>query len=360
MKVALVYDKVNKWGGAERVLLALHEIFPDAPLYTSVYDKKNATWAKAFKIITSPLQGISILRGYNDKLPVFMPIAFESFNFDEYDLVISVTSEAAKGIITKPGTLHICYCLTPTRYLWSGYKDYFTNSLFRFISAPAVSYLRQWDKVAASRPDYFIAISKEVQDRIKKYYGCDSKIIYPPLMLKSFNGMVKRTKGEYFLLVSRFSRSSYYKRVDLAIDSFNKTGLSLKIAGSGPMLKGFRKKGKGNIEFLGELTDSELAYYYENCQALVFPGLEDFGLVMAEAQYFGKPVIAYRAGGALDIVKTGVTGEFFEKQTVESLSEVLERFNGKRYNKADIIRNSQRFSFENFELQLKELIKDKI
>src|SRR3972149_8856606 len=142
MKVALVYDRVNKWGGAERVLLALHKIFPDAPLYTSLYDEKRAKWAKVFKINTSFLQSAKTLRQYNDLLALFMPVAFESFSFDEYDLVISVTSEAAKGIITKPGTVHICYCLTPTRYLWSGYDEYFKNSFFRFISRPVISYLR--------------------------------------------------------------------------------------------------------------------------------------------------------------------------------------------------------------------------
>lgn len=360
MKVALVYDRVNKWGGAERVLLALHKLFPDAPLYTSLHDKEKAKWAKKIDVKTSFLQSASSLRQYNDLLAIFMPVAFESFSFDDFDLVISVTSEAAKGIITKPGTLHICYCLTPTRYLWSGYEDYFSNDLFRFFSTGAVSYLKKWDIVAASRPDYFIAISSEVKNRIRKYYGRESEIIFPPLMLKRTKKSNKKTKDNYFLIVSRFSRFSYYKKVDLAIDAFNVTNLPLKIVGSGPLLKSLKSRSGDNIEFLGELTDGELAYYYENCKALIFPGLEDFGLVMTEAQSFGKPVIAYKAGGARDIIKEGVTGEFFTEQSSSSLIDLLERFNEKRYNKVDIIRNSERFSFEVFKSNFEKFIESKI
>lgn len=359
MKVALVYDRVNKWGGAERVLLALHKIFPDAPLFTSIYSKNSARFADIFDVKTSFLQSASNLRKYNELLGIFMPIAFESFSFDEYDLVISVTSEAAKGIITKPQTLHICYCLTPTRYLWSGYEDYFKNNLVRFISRPAVSYLRTWDRLAAERPDYFIAISSEVKERIKKYYKRDSEIIFPPIMIDKTKTN-KKNKNNYFLLVSRLSRFSYYKKVDIAIDAFNKTDLPLKIVGSGPMLNDLRKKASKNIEFLGELTDGELSSYYEGCIALIFPGLEDFGLSMAEAQLFGKPIIAYKAGGALDIVIEGQTGMFFEKQTVGSLVQALKSFNERRYNKAGIIKSSERFSFENFKSSFEKFIEKKL
>jgi len=358
MKVALVYDRVNKWGGAERVLLALHKMFPDAPLYTSVYNKETAEWANVFEIRTSPLQSLPFARKYNELLALLMPIAFESFSFDEFDLVISVTSEAAKGIITKPGTMHICYCLTPTRYLWSGYDDYFQNGLVRLFSKPAVSYLKRWDLIASRRPDYFIAISSEVKGRIKKYYGLDSEIIFPPLMIEKSNSINK--KGNYFFLfVSRFSRFSYYKKADLVIDAFNKTKLPLKVVGSGPMLGKYEYVSNSNIEFLKELTDEELRRYYENCKALIFPGSEDFGLVMAEAQSFGKPVIAFKSGGAIDIIKEGITGEFFEEQTSESLIKALREFDFKRYNKADIMRHSERFSFEIFRSGFESFIKRK-
>lgn len=181
MKVAIVYDRVNKWGGAERVLLTLHKMFPKAPLYTSVYDAKNAKWAKVFpKIYTSFLQKIPFAKSNHELLAPFMPFVFSRFNFDNYDLVISVTSEAAKGIITRPETLHVCYCLTPTRYLWSHYSLYFKNPFLKFLSKPVINYLRKLDKVSAQRPDIMIAISTEVQKRIKKYYDRDSEIIFPP------------------------------------------------------------------------------------------------------------------------------------------------------------------------------------
>ncbi len=359
MKVALVYDRVNKWGGAERVLLALHKMFPDAPLYTSLYGRKDTPWADVFNVRTSFLQKLTFFQKRNELLPFLMPLAFESFSFDEFDLVISVTSEAAKGIITKPGTMHVCYCLTPTRYLWSGYNDYFKNKLFRLLSSPAVSYLRKWDIIASKRPDHYIAISGEVKKRIKKYYQEDSEIIFPPIMIeKSINP--NKQKNDFFLFISRFSRFSYYKKADLVIDAFNKTKLPLKVVGSGPMLGKYEHVSNSNIEFLKELTDEELRRYYENCKALIFPGSEDFGLVMAEAQSFGKPVIAFKSGGAIDIIKEGITGEFFEEQASESLIKALREFDFKRYNKADIIRHSERFSFEIFRSGFESFIKRKI
>lgn len=359
MKVALVYDRVNKWGGAERVLLALHKIFPNAPLYTSVYNRQTAPWADEFVVKTSFLQGASALRKYNELLAIFMPLAFERLTFNEYDLVVSVSSEAAKGIITSPGTIHIAYCLTPTRYLWSSYEDYFSNNLVRFLSKGSVSYLRSWDRAAAQRPDHFIAISTEVKNRIKKYYRRESEVIFPPLMIEKPAGP-RKSKENYFLFVSRFSRFSYYKRADLVIEAFNKSGLPLKVAGSGPLLGKLKSRAKKNIEFLGELTDKSLAYYYENCIALVFPGREDFGLVMAEAQFFGKPVIAFKGGGAMDIVIEGVTGEFFNKQDPESLVASLKKFDRKRYNKADILRNSEKFTFGHFKEKLEKFITKKL
>lgn len=358
MKVALVYDRVNKWGGAERVLLALHKIFPEAPLYTSVYNKKTAKWAESFDIKTSFLQSFPLAKSYHELYALLMPIAFESFNFDKYDLVISVTSEAAKGIITKPGTVHICYCLTPTRYLWSGYEDYFKNPVLRLFSKPAVSYLRSWDKIASQRPDKYISISTAVKNRMLKYYDKDSEIIYPPLQIEINNqkSIINNKNAGYFLVVSRLV---YYKRVDIAVKAFNKLGFPLKIIGTGSEEESLKKQANSNIEFLKNLTDEKLSFYYKNSKALIFPGLEDFGLAMVEAQSFGKPVIAFRGGGALDIIKEGVTGEFFESQTHESLIKALEKFNNKSYNSSLCKENSLRFSFENFKSRLLNIISQK-
>lgn len=358
MKVALVYDRVNKWGGAERVLLALHKIFPEAPLYASVWSKENAKWAKEFSIKTTYLQNSEYFQKHNEMIAGLVPSAFESFDFSEYDLVISVTSEAAKGILTNVNTKHICYCLTPTRYLWSGFDDYFQNKYIKLFSTPIIRYLKYWDKIAANRPDYMLAISTEVKKRINKYYERDSEIIFPPVLDLPKSG--KKSKKKYFLLVSRLSKFAYYKKVDLAIETFNKTNLPLVIVGSGPMRGELEKKANKNIKFVGDLTDERLAYYYENCLALVFPGLEDFGLVMAEAQFYGKPVIAFRGGGAMDIVKPGITGEFFNKQTVESFSEALKNFDERRYNKRNIVENSKKFSYIEFKKNLERFIKNNI
>ncbi len=361
MKVALVYDRVNKWGGAERVLLALNKIFPDAPLYTSVYDKKKAPWTNVFKIKTAFLQNFPFASGYHEYYAVFMPLAFESFTFDEYDLVISVTSEAAKGIITKPGTLHICYCLTPTRYLWSGYNEYFKNPILRFFSKPVVSYLSFWDKIASQRPDSLIAISGEVQKRIKKYYGRDSSIIHPPLgllhtesQLDKKNIVRGRSAESFFLIVSRLVP---YKKIDLAIEVFNELRLPLKIIGTGIEENRLRRMAKANIEFLGYLTDKELVGYYKECQALIFPQEEDFGLTILEAQSFGKPTIALKKGGALDIVLDGKTGIFFEVQSKKSLEDAILKFQKMTFNPEDSIKNAEKFSFEEFKTKLGKEIK---
>lgn len=343
MKVAIVYDRINKWGGAERLLLALQKIFPSADLFTSVYNPEKTPWAKSFKKIkTSFLQTFPFAPSLHEFYASFMPLAFENFNFDSYDLVISVTSEAAKGIITKPGTKHICFCLTPNRYLWSGYETYFQNSLLRNISKPVVAYLRLWDKIAAQRPDSYFAVSQEVKKRIKKYYTRDSKILYPPLILKGNN--VKANPGKYFLIVSRLVP---YKRIDLAIRACNKLNLPLKIVGVGSQKTYLKMISKRNIEFLGFVSDFKLQSLYANCKALIFPGIEDFGTVMVEAQSFGKPVIAFKKGGALEIIKED-TGEFFNEQTVESLSNLLENWDDKRYNTSLCIENSKRFSYDNF------------
>lgn len=336
MKVALVYDRVNKWGGAERVLLALHKIFPKAPLYTSVYDKKNAPWAKVFRVKTSFLQKIPFAASHHEVLAALMPIAFQSLNFDNFDVVISVTSEAAKGIVTKKGTLHICICLTPTRYLWSGYREYFKNFLFRCVTYPIVFVLREWDIASAKRPDKFIAISKEVVKRIKKYYKRNATLIYPPVSIAK-NTPSKNPKNDYFLVVSRLVP---YKRIDIAVEACNKLELPLKIVGKGSEMAYLRSIAGPTIEFVGSLTDTELIRYYKNCAALLFPGLEDLGLTILEAQQYGKPVIAYKGGGALDTIIEGKTGEFFAPQTTTALVKKLQLLLKKRKIKLGASSNS--------------------
>lgn len=341
-KIAIVYDRVNKWGGAERVLLALHKIWPEAPLYTAVYDKNKARWADVFEVHTSFLGNLP-----HEFLPWITPLAFETFTFDEFDIVLSVTSAEAKGIITKPHTCHICYCLTPTRYLWGSAKEYELQGVMGYGLRVMSPLLKRWDKIAASRPDRYIAISNCVKKRIKTYYKRDADIIYPPVDTKKF---VPNGRGDYFLCVSRLVP---YKRVDLVIAAFNKLGWPLKIIGKGMSEQSLKTMAKGNIEFISDLTDQELVAYYQEARAFVFGGEEDFGIVALEAQACGKPVICPRDSGMAETVVEGKTGEFFDKDLVGT----LQKFVKKKYDSNFCRRNAERFSIDRFTTEMKETIR---
>lgn len=352
MKVALVYDRVNKWGGAERVLLALHELFPDAPLFTSVYHPEKAVWAKDFSVETSFLQNFPLASTTHEIYALLMPLAFEQFSFDTYDVVISMTSEAAKGIITKPQTTHICYALTPTRYLWSGFDEYFANPLLRAVAGPMVSYLRSWDIQASKRPDIMVSISKEVQKRVAKYYNRQAEIIYPPLMLQP-SKKEKVSPGSYFLTVSRLVP---YKRIDLAIRVCNTLKLPLKIVGSGSEEKYLKSIAGPTIEFVGSLTDEKLLRYYKDCIALIFPGYEDFGLAIVEAQGAGKPVVAFRKGGAIEIIDEGKTGIFFSPQEPKALIAALIELSNVTIRPQDCRERAMQFGKERFKQEFRTLV----
>ncbi len=357
MKIALVYDRVNKIGGAERVLEAIHEIWPQAPLYTAVYYSQGAPWAKKFKIIPSFLNKWPLAKKHHEFYPWLTPLAFESFDFSDFDLVISITSAEAKGIITKTKTKHLCYCLTPTRYLWSGYDDYFFNKGLRWLAQPIVEWMRGWDQTAAQRPDEYLAISQEVQKRIKKYYHRQSVVLYPPVDTEKFHPAEKNQKGDYFLIVSRLVP---YKKVDLAVQAFNQLKKPLKIIGEGIEKNRLKEMAKGNIEFLGKLTDQELLSYYQDCRALIFPQEEDFGLVPLEAQACGKPVIAFAGGGALETVIEGRTGTFFKPQRVKALIKKVENFKDQDYQAKDCRTNAEKFNKTIFKENFKKLIEKMI
>ncbi len=355
MKVALVYDRVNKWGGAERVLIALHEMFPSAPLYTSVYAKEKAQWSEVFpEVIPSFLQKIPFLHNKHEKIPFLMPLVFETINLSKYDLVITVTSESAKGVITGKNTLHVCYCLTPTRYLWSGYDEYFPSLFLKKITYPGVRYLRYWDRISAQRPDQMVAISQEVKKRIKKYYHRNSVVIHPPVETDKFfpTNIVKK---DFYLVVSRLVP---YKKIDLAVKAFNQIGLPLVVIGTGSELAKLQHIAQKNIRFLGSVSDRKLAKYYNMSQALIFPQKEDFGLTAVEAQASGTPVIAYRGGGALDTVEHNKTGLFFKRQDVKSLIESVYQFQKMRFNKEVLLAKASHFSKEEFKRKMNNLIYD--
>src|SRR3989344_6942879 len=351
MKVALVYDRVNKWGGAERVLLALHEIWPDAPLFTGVYNPQSAKWADVFEVKPSLIDKLIFTRTRHELFAWLMPFGFENFLFDDYDLVISVTSAEAKGIITKPKTLHICYCLTPTRYLWSG-KDVYENTpgmwgLGLRVWGPT---LRKWDLVASSRPDHYIAISKRVKDRIKKYYQRDSDVIYPPVDIFQSTS----SKSEYFLVVSRFV---CYKRVDIIIDAFNHLGWPLVIIGDGLQRKELQERADKNIRFIDRhLTEEELHAYYGNCRALISAADEDFGIAAVEAMGAGKPVISFSESGISEVVESGKTGIFFEEKNKRAIISALQTFIKKRFDPEFCRKQAQRFAKERFKKEFKNKI----
>lgn len=361
MKIAFVYDRVNKFGGAERVLLALHKIWPDAPLYTAVYNKKTAPWADDFTVIPSFLNKIPLSSTNHEIFPLLTPFAFESFDFSAYDVVLSITSSDAKGIITSPKTLHICYMLTPTRYLWDGYQDHLQNPGFGILN-PMVKILmkvfspglRQWDYLVSARVDKFIAISKTVSARIKKYYKRDAEIIYPPVNTDNFNIKGHKSKGNYFLIVSRLVP---YKKIDYAISAFNKLGLNLKIIGSGIEEERLKQMAQKNIEFIGSgLTDEKLCWYYQNCRALIFPGVEDFGISSVEALACGKPVIAVDGGGISEIIISGISGEIYKNAEEVSLTKAVKKMLDKKYSALDCQKNAQRFTQNKFQQSMKNTV----
>lgn len=358
MKIALVHDHLAQDGGAEKVLKVLSEMFPDAPIYTLLYEKKNADkHYRHRRIETSIIQklpgGISHYQWY---MP-FMPMAVEFFDFSGFDLVISDSSSFAKGVITSSHTLHICYCHTPTRYLWSDTHQYIDelkyNKYFKKIISLALNYIRIWDKLAADRVDRYIANSHFVAGRIKKYYRRESAVIYPPVETGRFK--IAETAGDYFLIGGRLSP---YKRVDIVIEAFKQTNKKLKIFGGGVDLEHLKDLARGheNIEFLGLVDDTAKAELYSRAIAFINPQEEDFGITAVEAQASGRPVIAYKRGGALETVVEGVTGTFFNEQTADSLAKAVAGFDASKFSPSEIKRRAEQFGTERFKREIRGFI----
>ncbi len=350
MKVALVHDDLIQWGGAERVLLALTELFPQAPIFTSLLDKENPMIKQSFHkktIYTSFLQEIPYVKSlYKSLLPLY-PLAFEQFNFSSFDLVISQTTRFAKSILTKPQTMHICYCHTPPRFLWN-----LSNEKSLTYLQPYFSMLRIYDQISQTRVDHFLAGSFNCQERIRKIYKRDSSVVQPFVDLNRFKS-VDSFSGGYFLVISRLNR---YKRVDLAIKVANKLGINLKIIGIGPAEGELKKIAGPTVEFLGALSDDLVVENIAGCEGLIISAEEDFGLTSLEAQALGKPVIAYGAGGALETVIDGVTGYLFPLQSEEDLTISLKKLIKFGYNNKQCLKQAERFSKENFLLNFNKNI----
>jgi glycosyltransferase involved in cell wall biosynthesis len=356
MKVALVHDYLNQYGGAERVLEAFTQIFPQAPIYTLLYDGQRTGYAfEDRKIKTSFLQKIPLLKSHHRPFLMLMPLAVEQFDLSQYDLVLSDSASYAKGVITSPQTLHICYCHTPIRYAWDDSHRYieefgYPGLVKKFIPF-FMNYIRLWDEQAAQRVDKFIANSYFVAQRINKYYHQEAQVIHPPVKTNLF--YLADRPDNYFLIVGRFLP---YKRFDLAIEAFNQLGLPLKIIGGGPERKKLEKKAKSNIEFVGLVSDERLKDYYARCQAFIFPQEEDFGITAVEAMAAGRPVIAYQAGGALEIIREGATGLFFKEQTADCLIEAVGRFKPADFNPQLIREKAMEFDQEKFKERIKGFI----
>jgi glycosyltransferase involved in cell wall biosynthesis len=363
MKVALIHDHLAQEGGAEKVLKVLTEMFPEAPIYTLLYDKKNVD--KNFancKIETSIIQrlpgGVKHYKWYL----YFMPMAVEFFDLRTYDLVISDASAFAKGVITTPETMHICYCHTPTRYLWSDAHQYLNelkyNKWIKKIISLTLGRLRLWDYSAAQRVDHFIANSKAVKNRIKKFYRRSSDIIYPPVETDKFkiSDIAQQTKAERYFLIG--CRLAPYKRVDIVVEAFKDLGLDyrLKVFGDGLDLKRLQKIADlaPNIEFLGRVDEGEKAQLYSKALAFINPQEEDFGITAVESMAAGRPVIAYARGGALETVQEGKTGIFFKEQTKEAIVQVLKDFvsqldsGEKQWDSQEIKAWAEQYSVANF------------
>lgn len=355
MKLAIIHDYLNQYGGAERVLEELHELFPEAPIYTSIYDASTMpAQYRSWDIRTSFMQRLpGVMRHHQAFLP-FYPMAFEGFDLSDYDVVLSNSSAWSKGVHTPPTTLHLCYCLTPMRWVWN-YHEYVQRERFgrpiRMALPAMMNWLRLWDRVTADGVDHFATISRTVAARVAKYYRRESSVVYPPVDTSSFQ--ISDSHDGYFLVVSRLIP---YKRIDIVVEAFNRLGLPLVIVGDGRDRAALQARAKPNITFLGKIPDEEVRRHYSRCRAFIFPGEEDFGITPVEAQASGRPVIAYAGGGALDTVLDGVTGKLFHPQTPEALAEAVTSFDEASYDPIAIRRNAQRFDTACFRRMLLQFV----
>ena len=355
LRVAIIHDLLVSYGGSEQVLLDLHQMFPDAPIYTTVFDPSRlpARFAN-LDVRSSFLQHIpSISRNYGAIVPL-MPRAFKSFDLRGYDLVLSSAHAFAKAVIAPPDALHVCYCYTPLRYAWSHQEEYLAGMPMRPLGRMVLARLRKWDYAASRRVNRFIAISENVRDRIAKYYGRESDVVYPAVNLSRFHTASGRDRiDDSFLVVSRLFS---YKRVDAAVEACTRLGLPLKVIGRGPELARLRGIAGPTVRFLGEADDQTLESEYRGCRALLFTSDEDFGLVPLEAMASGRPVLALNRGGARETVVAGVTGRFYEDTGVEALIDALKTFRPDDFDPLACRLRAEEFSIGRFRCGIETVI----
>ncbi len=353
MKVAIIHDWLTGMRGGERVLEAICELYPDADIFTLVYKKGSVGGQiEQHRIYESFINRFPFAATkYRSYLPIF-PTAIEKFDLRAYDLVISSSHCVAKGVITKPNTLHISYIHSPMRYVWDLYYDYFskaqTNALSRTIIAITANYLRSWDVTSSNRVDLLIANSHFVAKRIKKYWNKNAVVINPPVSIDRFTPISK--KGDYYLVVSALVP---YKRIDVAVEAFNHNGLPLKIVGSGPEIPRLKAMAKDNIQFLGSPSDDEVIQLYAKAKAFIFPGEEDFGITPLEAMASGTPVVAYGSGGVLETIVENKTGVLFDQQTAQALNNAIQKLDTIKWNSHNMNTHAKKFSRTQFKAQFK-------
>lgn len=361
LKIAIVHDYLTQFGGAERVLELLLEMYPGAHLYTLVRQKgdelleEHINLSKARTSLVQSLPGSPW--GQFREYVGFMPVAVENFDLTGYDIVISSSSAWTKGVITGPRTLHVCYLHSPMRFVWDWYHQTVSEHAWpvRALLKLMLSNIRRWDVLSAQRPDVIIANSREVQARINKYYRRTSQVIYPAVDSEFFVPQNDGGRDDYYLVVSRLKP---YKRIDLAVRAFNAIGRRLVVVGDGSEMKKLKSMAGNNIRFVGKVYDRQLLDYYQNCRALVFPTLEDFGLTPVEAQCCGKPVIAFSQGGALETVIDGKTGVFFHLQTEQALIGAVNRFEKISFDRQQIRENGKRFDKKSFSDKFSRMLEE--
>jgi glycosyltransferase involved in cell wall biosynthesis len=361
LKTAIVHDWLNQRGGAEAVLEALVEMFPGAPIYTSIYSPQSMPPAYSkWDIRTTWMDRLPGIHGHHQHYLLFYPLAFGGLELRGYDMVISNKSAFCLGVRIPPKTRHICYCLTPTRFVWD-FEAYVAREqvggTIRGVVRPFLGLLRRWERAAADRVEAFAAISHEIQDRIQRSYGRRAPVIHPPVDTRRFVPQIDGSHDDYFLIVSRLIP---YKRIDLAVRAFTDLGLPLWIGGEGRDRASLEAIAGPNVRFLGYVPDEDLGPLMARCRAFVFPGLEDFGLTPVQAMAAGRPVIAYAGGGALDYVVEGATGTFFREQTPESLAGAVDRFERMAFDTASIRAHATRFDTSVFKANIQAFVEEQM
>jgi glycosyltransferase involved in cell wall biosynthesis len=356
MKVAIVHYWLVGMRGGEKVVEALCELFPEADIFTHVVvPEAMSSTLRKHKIQTSWVARLPRARVWYKKYLPLMPIALEQLDLRDYDLVISSESGPAKGVIPAPGAVHVCYCHSPMRYIWNMYHEYRVSAgpIVRFAMPLVAHYLRSWDVGSSARVDTFVANSKNVAARIRRYYRRDAKVVHPPVDVDAFHSVPEQERDDYYLMVGELVR---YKRPDLAVQAFNQLGRKLIVIGGGEMLDQLRREARANVKVLGSQPLYVLQFHYSRCRALIFPGEEDFGIVPLEAMASGRPVVAFGRGGATETVVDGRTGVLFRRQTVGGLLEGVERLERTAFDSAAIVAHARNFNRVRFKQQMSEVI----